>query len=180
MLVEVAKGLGLLYDAVDVTPTQRHYIETILGAALWYLPTSKELWTRGISIHALADFHPDSDVAKPRLTEDHEFPRKVAAVELMRRAWDERNPPIAMLELYLQKYGRYNYITPTENKLLVKFQTTHVFEEPSIAYAQAGVKLVSISLSELRAVRKRDRVTIDNCVTRPWTSPTQKIGWACV
>ena len=56
ILVEVARKLGSLYDAAEVTTTQQHYIETILGAALWYLPTSKELWTGGISVKALADF----------------------------------------------------------------------------------------------------------------------------
>jgi hypothetical protein len=166
VLVEVAKELGTLYDGEDATPTQRHYIETILGAALWYLPTSKELWTGGISVQALADFHPDSGVAKPRLTEDHEFPRKVSAVELMRRAWDDQDPSAAMLDLYLQKYGRYNYITPTENKVLVKFQKTHVFAEPSVAYSQAGVQLVNVSLSELKLILKRHPETIDACAAR--------------
>ena len=166
VLVEVARQLGSLYDAAEATPTQQHYIETILGAALWYLPTSKELWTGGISVKALADFHPDSGLAKPKLTEDHEFPRKVSAVELMRRTWDENDPAASMLDLYLQKYGRYNYITPTENKVLVKFQKTHVFAEPSIAYAKAGVSLVTVSLSELKAILKRDRGVIATCAGR--------------
>jgi len=166
ILVEVAQKLGSLYDAPDASSTQRHYIETILGAALWYLPTSKELWTGGISIRALQDFHPDSSVLEPRLTEDHEFPRKVSAVELMRRAWGDPDPSAAMLELYLQKYGRYNYITPTENKVLVKFQKTHLFVDPAVAYEQAAVQLIAISLEELRMVRKRHRQTIDVCILR--------------
>jgi hypothetical protein len=166
VLVEVAKKLGALYDNSEATTTQRHYIETVLGAALWYLPTSKELWTGGISVKALTDFHPNSGVAKPRLTEDHVFPRKVSAVELMRRAWDDPDPSAAMLELYLQKYGRYNYITPTENKVLVKFQKTHVFADPSVAYSQAGVELVNVSLPELKLILKRDRVTVEACATR--------------
>ena len=71
-----------------------------------------------------------------------------------------------MLDLYLQKYGRYDYITPTENKVLVKFQKANVFAEPSVAYAQAGVSLVTVSLSELKAILKRDRGVIDTCAGR--------------
>jgi hypothetical protein len=71
-----------------------------------------------------------------------------------------------MLELYLQKYGRFNYITPTENKILVKFQKTHIFEDPSAAYSQAGVHLVNVSLLELKLIKKRDRATIDSCLGR--------------
>ena len=161
ILVEIAKKLGTLYNATSATPTQQHYIETILGAGVWYLPTSKELWTGGISIRALKDFHPDSGLSKPRLTEDHEFPRKVSAIELMHRAWNDEDPSAAMLELYLNKYGRYNYITATENKVLVQFQKTHVFAKPAAAYAQAKVQLVIVSLVELKAILKRDRHTIE-------------------
>jgi hypothetical protein len=166
ILVEVAKNLGTLYNTNDATVTQRHYIETILGAALWYLPTSKELWTGGISVQALTDFHPNSGVPKPRLTEDHEFPRKVSAVELMRRAWKDNDPSAAMLELYLQKYGRFNYITPTENKILVKFQKAHIFADPASAYASANVRLVVISMPELKLLLKRDKKTIEACIAR--------------
>jgi hypothetical protein len=166
VLVEVAKKLGTLYTTDGATVTQRHYIETILGAALWYLPTSKELWTGKISIQALRDFHPRSGSAKPRLTEDHEFPRKVSAVELMQRAWKDEDPSAAMLELYLKKYGRFNYITPTENKVLVKFQKTHLFADPESAYASANVRLLTISSAELKKILKRDDQTIDSCIAR--------------
>jgi hypothetical protein len=166
ILVEVGKNLGRLYEGANVTATQKHYMETIIGAALWYLPTSKELWTGGISVQALADFQAGSGVAKPRLTEDHEYPRKVSGLELMRRAWQDVEPTTAMLELYLQKYGRYNYITPLENKVLVKFQKAHVFQDPSTAYARAGVQLVSISEAELRGVLNRDAMTIESCLAR--------------
>jgi hypothetical protein len=166
VLVQVAKQLGAIYDNPDATKTQRDYIETILGAALWYLPTSKELWTGRISVQALADFHPDSGIATPRLTEDHEFPRKVSAVELLRCAWEDPDPSGAMVELYLQKYGRYNYITPKEKKALVIFQKGHVFTEPAAAYSKAGVELVDVSLCELKLIKKRDRATVEVCTAR--------------
>lgn len=161
ILVEVVRELGTIYGGEAVNDTQRHYLETIIGAALWYLPTSRELWTGAISVQALRDFHPDSGVGKPRLTEDHEYPRKVAAVELMKRSWGDEDSSGAMLQLYLGKYGRFNYITPRENKALVKHQKGHVFEQPAEAYRQAGIALVVITLSDLKQVRKRSRTVIE-------------------
>jgi hypothetical protein len=41
-----------------------------------------------------------------------------------------------------------------------------VFAEPSVAYRQAEVRLVNVSLCELKAIRKRDRATIETCAAR--------------
>ncbi len=164
VLIEIAKSLGILYRDVNAPTTQKHYIETILGAALWYLPTSRELWTGDISLQALRDFHPDSGIAKPKLTEDHVFPRKVSAVELMKRSWDDQDQPEMMLELYLKRYGLYNYVTPLENKRLVKYQKTHVFKAPADSYQLANVRLIRISLSDLELVKKRNGKAIEACI----------------
>lgn len=175
ILVEVVRKLGTVYVGPAVNDTQRHYIETIVGAALWYLPTSKELWTGAISVRALREFHPDSGIKKPRLTEDHEFPRKVSAVELMQRAWEDTDPSAAMLQLYLEKYGRFNYITPTENKVLVKYQKVHVFEQPVDAYRDAGIQLIGITHPDLKQIRKRNRSVIDVILNRESQSQPQKL-----
>lgn len=145
ILVEVVRKLGIIYSGVTVNDTQRHYIETIVGAALWYLPTSRELWTGAISAGAVKD-----------------FPRKVSAVELMKRAWEDADPSGAMLQLYLEKYGRFNYITPTENKVLVKHQKVHVFEQPVDAYKAANIRLLVITPTDLKHIRKRNPAVIEN------------------
>ena len=43
---------------------------------------------------------------------------------------------------YCEKYGRYNYVSKSENKKLTKFQKSSVFVNPQQAYFEAGVKLV--------------------------------------
>lgn len=166
VLVEVARSLSVIYSSALASETQKHYIETILGAAIWYLPTSKELWNGKISKQVLFDFHPDSRIHNPRMTEDHEYPRKVSALELMEKDWMGKDASIEMLELYLNKYGRFSYITPTENKILVKFQKANIFETPEIAYSSAGIILVQISTDELKGVKKRNRRVIDYCLAK--------------
>ena len=165
VLVEIAKNLASIYDSPSASETPRHYIETILGAAIWYLPTSKELWNGKVSLRVLEDFHPASAISKPRMTEDHEYPRKVSAIELMRRSWSAE-ATIDMLELYLTKYGRFSYINPTENKVLVKHQKSHIFDNPEAAYVAAGIKLVSVSLDELKQIKKRNTAVIESCISR--------------
>ena len=83
----------------------------------------------------------------------------------MRRAWSTE-AAVDMLELYLTKYGRFSYVNPTENKILVKHQKTHIFESPEAAYSAAGIQLVTISLGELREIKKRNELVIESCQGR--------------
>ena len=55
----------------------------MIGAAIWYLPQGKELWTGDISIDALKNLFESDEPQKITLTKDHHFPRKVAAAELL-------------------------------------------------------------------------------------------------
>ena len=63
----------------SASPRQRALLETILGAAIWYIPKPVRAWTGQISRGALQAFHPDSGNGRPRLSEEHVYPRKVAA-----------------------------------------------------------------------------------------------------
>ena len=58
----------------------------MIGAAIWYLPQGDGLWTGKISLEAIRVFHPDLGVVKPKLTANHNFPRKVAAKERLELA----------------------------------------------------------------------------------------------
>jgi hypothetical protein len=78
----------------------------------------------------------------------------------MNRAWQDADPSGAMLQLYLEKYGRFNYITPTENKVLVKHQKVHLFERPADAYKAASIRLVTATPSDLKQIRKRNGAVI--------------------
>src|SRR5665647_2237670 len=66
-----------VYEAASAR--QRALLETIIGAGIWYIPKPSRAWTGRISVGALRTFHPESGMAKPRLSEEHVYPRKVAA-----------------------------------------------------------------------------------------------------
>src|SRR5215204_2826910 len=83
LLANVVEGVGGLYHDDTTTEDQKGYLETIVGAALWYLPVPKECWTEKISVEAIRAYHPDSGVQDPKLTADHEYPRKIAAADLL-------------------------------------------------------------------------------------------------
>ncbi len=71
-----------------------------------------------------------------------------------------------IIRLYTEKYSRFNYITPRENGLLRKYQRTHIFVEPTIAYRSAGIRLVQINLGELKSIKKRQQVMIESVLQR--------------
>ena len=42
------------YNSQDTTFNQRQLLETMIGASIWYLPQSGDLWTGAISHEALS------------------------------------------------------------------------------------------------------------------------------
>jgi len=162
VLAKVVQSLTPIYHAPDTTETQRHLLETMIGAAIWYLPQSKQLWTGRISVAAIGSFHPTTGAEKPKLTADHEFPRKVAARELLTSSWvDDSQPAEKLMQLYQSRYGRFNYITPAENRKLMRYQRTDAFQTISKSYANAGITLVPVTSSELVSIRSRNSDLID-------------------
>mgnify|MGYP006269269801 CR=1 FL=1 len=146
------------YASAACTPNQRQLLETMVGAALWYLPQSDALWTGFLSSAALQALASAPEPKSVKLTKDHHYPRKVAAAELFAIAWQEL--PDAAIEVgnrYLQVYGRFNYVLPEENKRLVKYQKTHSFVSPEVAYQQAGIALHKLSRPLLKAIQSGDQ-----------------------
>ena len=41
------------YKSIDCNENHRQLLETMVGAAIWYLPQGKELWTGDISVEAI-------------------------------------------------------------------------------------------------------------------------------
>jgi hypothetical protein len=136
---------------------QKAFIETMVGAAIWYKPKPKNAWTGFISLEALKAFHPDSGIVSPKLSEEHVYPRKVAARLLLENMKLDGN---TLLELFTTKYGRLHYITPDENKAVIRFQKDAVFVEPESAYKNAGIQLINVVASDLKAIKKRDAETV--------------------
>lgn len=137
---------------------QRALLETIIGAGIWYIPKPVRAWTGRISIGALKAFHPNSGIERPRLSEEHVYPRKVAARLLLE---DGALNGQSLADQFREKYGRVHLITSEENKAVQPFQRVGIFTSPSAAYASAGITLVALRDDALRKVKKRDRETIE-------------------
>ena len=108
----------------------------MIGAAIWYMPDSKDLWAGKISVEALKARQSGGKVSK-----DHNYPRKLAGRELLHLEDHDLTGP-NLLELYKSKFGRFNYVTQTENKRLVRYQRAHNFTSPEEAYRNAGIQLL--------------------------------------
>jgi len=92
------------------TPRQRVLLETMIGAALWYIPKPSSAWTGRVSVGALRMFHPTSGIEKPRFSEEHVYPRKVAARLLLE---DQSLDGTNLSALFREKYGRLHFISQT-------------------------------------------------------------------
>ena len=114
--------------------------------------------TGRISVAALRAFHLESGVLKPRLSEEHVYPRKVAARLLLEDA--SLDGP-SLTHLFREKYGRVHLITSEENKAVQPFQRVSIFTSPDEAYEKAGVTFIDRPEEELRQVKRRHRETID-------------------
>ena len=144
---------------------QKAYIETIIGAGLWYL--SKGIWTGNISVNALELFLPESGENKPQYTEDHEYPRKISGMKLLKRDWSsDTDITDSLIELFQSRYGKVNYVTKNENSRLTKFQRADVFISPMDAYKKAGIVLVKITDAELIKVKQRNSQAIEHLIKR--------------
>lgn len=153
--------LQLIYADENTSDDQRGFLETTIGAGLWYI-SSKGVPTNKVSKEMLKDYHPDSGVTNPKHTEDHEYPRKVAAKEMLEKDWSNvEKPEFELFTLYSEKYGRVNFVTSTENKRLTKFQKVGVFTTPERAYEQAGIKLIEVTDEELQKVLSRNQEIIE-------------------
>jgi hypothetical protein len=145
-----------VYETASVQ--QRALLETIVGAAIWYIPKPVRAWTGQISHGALKAFHPERGHARPRLSEEHVYPRKVAARILLS---DIALTGETMAHQFREKYGRVHLITPEENKAVQRHQRVEVFNSPDEAYALAGISLIELPDEALRKIKKRDRRTIE-------------------
>lgn len=146
------------YSSPDCSYNQKQLLETMVGAALWYLPQSNKMWTGCISIGAVKEFVNSSKPKSVKLTKDHHYPRKVSAAELFSLDWKEIEDPVAeVYNRYVERYGQYNYVLPLENKQLVKYQKTNTFTSPEESYRQAGIELVSLTTEQLWDLRTGNR-----------------------
>ena len=114
------------------TQYQKEFLSTIVGAAIYYLPTNKLTFSGMISEKAL-------ELPKNKRVKEHEYPRKIVGkilLDTLPNSVDE------LKTLYLTKYGIWNLVTKAENTLLRKYQKEGVFISPKISYELAKINLV--------------------------------------
>lgn len=129
---ELLKATAPIYRQLEDSDA-KSVIETTIGAGIFYLPKSKtKLWTGMISETA----HQEN-----KRCEDHIYPRKITAIELLTQV---PHSLAEFEELYWNKYGKYHYVTPEENRMLVKYQKTGQFTTPEEAYQSCGIKLIRL------------------------------------
>ena len=154
------------YFSKDCNASHKQLLETMIGAAIWYLPQGKELWTGDISIDALKKIFESNEPQKITLTKDHHYPRKVAAAELFKLDWSTfLSPAEEVLKRYQNIYGRYNLVLPEENKRLVKYQKGIIFINPEDSYRKAGIYLRNLTEEQLTKIKKGDRNLTELIIT---------------
>lgn len=116
------------------TQYQKEFLSTIVGAAIYYLPTNRLTFSGKISEKAL-------ELPKKKRVKEHEYPRKIVGKILLDTT---PNSVDELKEIYLTKYGIWNLVTKEENTRLRKFQKEGVFVSPEISYQSAEIILVNI------------------------------------
>ncbi|MBK7915296.1 MAG: hypothetical protein IPJ94_03370 [Chloroflexi bacterium] len=116
---------------------------------------NKALWTGSISKEAIRSFHPLFGVDKPKLTEDHQFPRKVAARALLEFDWaGVKDPQAEITKMFVEKYGTYNFLVTSSGKQGSNeaYQKVEVFSlTPKSPMQQAGIVLLDIILNNFNS-----------------------------
>lgn len=166
-LAEMIKVLRPIYNDKKTSEGQKGFMETVVGAAIWYLGGQKnKLWTETISLKAIEMFHPESGENKPKLCEEHAFPRKIAGKELLEKLPNIEDAWKRLKELYETRYGKVTFVTKKENDELKPYQRKGVFNSESDAYDKCGIKPVHISWETLKKIKKRDKITIDKLLSQ--------------
>lgn len=137
--------------------SEKGLLETLVGAAIWYLPNLPELFNQKISKAALASL--EENPSKTHLVEEHAIPRKVAGRLLYTTYVEElEKDPSSLVRLYLDFFGRYNLVLKPENDRLRKYQRAAVFTTEEEAYQKADIELVDFSEAEYREYKRQVRM----------------------
>lgn len=144
-LAEILKVLRPIY--FGASQDQRHFIETTIGAAIWYIPAPSNAWTGYISIEAIKVLIKRR--TKLALSQEHVIPRKIAAKELLKRPISDKK----VMQSFLERYCKIHYVTPRENKMLVRLQRHPKFIASSRTYGKVGIKLIKISPGQFQQIK---------------------------
>lgn len=86
---------------------------------------------------------------KSQLTKEHKYPRKQAGKQLLTIKYKEfQSGESKLVDLYLNEYGKYNYVLKSENRQLVTFQKDSNFIDDETAYKAANIILLDAASKE--------------------------------
>lgn len=154
VLEKMIVSIAPYYD--ELNEDQQRMLSTTIGAALFYIPHAEKMCYSGfVSTEVHTKLLSGEKVS---LTKEHMIPRRVSALELIEKA--RTNSPLNLLEEYLSRYSRFNYVLPSENKRLIRFQKKENFTTPEEAYSAAGISLVPLSLDELRVLKRNCDINV--------------------
>jgi len=158
VLTEILNSSKNIYKCGN--ENQKAFIETIIGAAIWYIPKPKNYWTGKISIEAIKSFLQKNE--KQKLSEEHDIPRKVAAKTLLDT--DDELTVEYVEKQYIEKFCKLHYITPEENKRAIKYQKTNVYQSSEEVYKNANIELVEIKAEQLKQIKLGNVELIKNII----------------
>jgi len=150
ILADVVLRLRGLYQ--DASRAQRDLLETIIGAAIWYLPECDGLFTGKISMKALEACRQDAK-QWPKLTKEHFYPRKRSGADLLQ----DKTPELTGADIlagFKEKWGRYHRVTKHENRALVSLQRKGI--SPDDCYATL-IELVEVPPELMKRTRRKSK-----------------------
>lgn len=107
---------------------EQSYLETVIGAAVFYLPQSVDHFGGYISLTCLQGCLEDE-----RRVKDHVYPRKRAGRHLLTTSFTAAE----LHDLYHGEMARFMYLTPSENSKMVNFYESH--EDHDAALEALGI-----------------------------------------
>jgi hypothetical protein len=96
----------------EASQKERSFLETVIGAAVFYMPTTVRHFEGYISVEAILSVLRDG-----RRVKDHIYPRKLAGRTLLQ----DVHMLSELINIYHKKLARFMYVSPTENSRLVNF-----------------------------------------------------------
>jgi len=140
-----------IYHGINTSDDQKKFMETMVSAGIFYLPTSLENWTGKISEECLNQIRLNKTYTP---TKEHEYPRKIAATHLLNNIDKIESGELDLVDFYLNNCGRYNFVTRSENTKLKKHQKFEVFTNPETSYLEANINLVEITEEDYKNLKK--------------------------
>lgn len=110
----MTQALQPIYE--QASAEEQAYLQTVIGAAVFYLPQTVDHFDGHISLECLRGCLEDE-----RRVKDHIYPRKRAGRHLLTNTFS----PNELHDLYHNELARFMYLTPSENAKMVNYYETY-------------------------------------------------------